>query len=166
MVIYTKKGDQGYASILNGKKIPKDHDIINIMGKIDSLQSSLDFAVITIKDKEIKKIIKEINEKLWQSAAEISNQGSSKLIKTPITQEDIQNLEKYIDAHHPENTYFLRFTKESSTRLNEARVRTRALESKLTKLLRDEQIRPELYQYMNRLSDLLYALSCKEEKQN
>ena len=164
MVIYTKKGDQGLAATLKGEKIPKDDEIIQIMGLVDSLQSSLDIANIVIKKEEIKKIINEINEKMWQIAAEISNGGLSEIIKKPVTNEDIKKLEEYIDKHHPENTYFLRFTKETSTRLNEARVRTRLLESKLTKMLREETLREEVYQYLNRLSDLLYALSCMEEK--
>ncbi len=163
MVIYTKKGDQGHAKTLGGEKVPKNHEIIQIMGKIDSLQSSLDLASIIIKDKEIKEIIKKINEKLWQTAGEISNQELNDLIKKPITEQDIKELEEYIDKHHPENTYFIRFTKETSARLNEARVRARKLESKLTTLLFEEKLRPEVYKYMNRLSDLLYALACKEE---
>ena len=164
MVIYTKKGDQGYAATLKGDKIPKNHEIIQIMGKIDSLQSSLDLANIVIKDEEIKKIISGIHEKLWQTAGEISNQGLNELIKNPVNEEDIKKMEEHIDKHHPENTYFIRFTKETSARLNEARVRARELESTLTKLLFEEKLRPEVYKYLNRLSDLLYALACKEEK--
>jgi len=133
------------------------------MGKIDSLQSSLDSANIIIKDEEIKKIISEINEKLWQTAGEISNQGLSEIIKKPITEEDIFNLEKNIDMHHPENTYFIRFTKETSIRLNEARVRTRILEVELTALFLEKKLRSEVFKYINRLSDLLYAFACKEE---
>ncbi|MFP4567393.1 MAG: ATP:cob(I)alamin adenosyltransferase [Candidatus Woesearchaeota archaeon] len=163
MAIYTKKGDQGYAATLKGDKVPKDDEIIQIMGLIDSLQSSLDIANITINALEIKNIIDDVNEKLWQTAGEISNRGLSKIIKKPITESDILKLEEYIDKHHPENTYFLRFTKEPAARLNEARVRTRQLESKLTKQLREKKLRPEIYQYLNRLSDLLYALACLEE---
>jgi cob(I)alamin adenosyltransferase len=164
MVIYTKKGDKGYASTLKGDKVPKNHEIIIITGKIDSLQSSLDSANIVIQDEEIKKIIFEINEKLWQTAGEISNQGLSEMIKKPITEQDILELEKHIDAHHPENTYFIRFNKETSTRLNEARIRTRELEIALTKIFLENKLRPEVYKYINRLSDLMYALACKEEK--
>ncbi len=163
MVIYTKKGDQGYAKTLSGEKVPKDHEIIKITGKIDSLQSSLDIAKIVIKNEEIKKIITEINEKLWQTAGEISNQELNELIKKPITEEDITKLEEYIDKHHPKNTYFIRFTKETSARINEARIRTRELESILTNRLRENKLRPVVYKYMNRLSDLLYAIACQEE---
>ncbi|MCC7574318.1 ATP:cob(I)alamin adenosyltransferase [Candidatus Woesearchaeota archaeon] len=164
MVIYTKKGDQGYASTLKGNKIPKNHEIILITGKIDSLQSALDSTNVIITNQEIKKIIQKIQEKLWQTVGEISNQGLSEIIKKPITEQDITELEQHIDNHHPENTYFIRFTKETSTRINEARVRTRELETMLTKQLLENKIRPEIYKYINRLSDLLYALACKEEK--
>jgi cob(I)alamin adenosyltransferase len=163
MKIYTKKGDQGYASTLRGDKVPKNHEIIQITGKIDSLQSALD-SVNVVTNEETKKIIQKIQEKLWQTAGEISNQEINEIIKKPITEQDIQELEKYIDQHHPENKYFIRFTKETSCRINEARVRTRELESQLTKLLLEKKLRPEVYKYLNRLSDLLYALACKEEQ--
>jgi len=164
MKLYTKKGDQGFASTLRGDKLPKNHELIIIVGKIDSLQSALDYALISITDEKTKKIITAINEKLWQLAGEISNQGLNDLIKNPVTNKDVEILEKHIDEEHPKNTYFIRFTKETSCRLNEARTRTRDLESYLTKQLLENKLRPEAYKYLNRLSDLLYSLSCKEEK--
>lgn len=164
MKIYTKTGDAGYASTLNGTRVPKNHEIIKITGKIDSLQSALDQAHEETKDQEIKEIIQQIHEKLWQSAGEISNQGINELIKKPITEEDIRKLEEYIDHHHPENTYFIRFHKKTSMKLNEARIRTRELEIELTQPFLDKKIRPEIYKYINRLSDLIYSLACKEEK--
>ena len=162
MAIYTKKGDQGTASLLDGTIVPKNHEIIIITGKLDSLQSALD-SVNVVANREIKEIIQEIQEKLWQTAGEISNQGLTEIIKKPITEKDIQQLEQNIDKYHPTNNYFIRFTKETSTRINEARVRTRELETQLTKQLLENKLRPEIYKYINRLSDLLYALACKEE---
>jgi cob(I)alamin adenosyltransferase len=93
MKIYTKTGDQGYASILNGERISKDDEIIQITGKIDAVQSSIDIANVVIKNGEIKNILHNINEKLWQLAAEISNRGLSDIIKKPIIKQDIQKIQ-------------------------------------------------------------------------
>lgn len=163
MKVYTKIGDKGTTRTYSGEKVPKDALIIIIGGKIDSLLASMDSAIV-ICDKETKEILEEIEKKLWQTAGEISLGKIDKNIKYPLKEEHITELEALIDKHNQKIDFFIRFTKETSTRLNEARVRCRDLETGLTKFFREDRIRPEVYKYINRLSDLLYVLACKAEK--
>ena len=163
MKVYTKVGDKGTTRTYSGKEIPKDDPIIFIGGKIDSLQASLDYAKIVLSDEKIVSLIEDIQKKLWQTAGEIS-QGSTDKIKEPITEENITKLEENIDKYNQKIDFFIRFTKESSCRLNEARIRTRELEIAITPMHRENKLRPEVYKYINRLSDLIYVLACKEEK--
>ncbi|MCF7865969.1 ATP:cob(I)alamin adenosyltransferase [Candidatus Woesearchaeota archaeon] len=163
MKVYTKIGDKGTTRTYTGKEIPKNDQIIVIGGKIDSLQASLDYAKLVLSDTEITLLIQNIQEKLWQSAGEISGEGIEK-IKNPVNEEDITKLEEQIDKYNQKIDFFIRFTKETSARLNEARIRTRELEIAMTQMFREQKIRPELYKYINRLSDLIYVLACKEEK--
>ena len=44
--IYTKRGDEGFTKDYSGKKISKDDIKIIIAGKIDSLQSAIDLAIL------------------------------------------------------------------------------------------------------------------------
>ncbi|MCF7871460.1 ATP:cob(I)alamin adenosyltransferase [Candidatus Woesearchaeota archaeon] len=164
MKVYTKVGDKGTTRTYSGKEIPKDDPIIIIGGKIDTLQASLDYAKIVLSDTEIIEIIEDVQKKLWQSAGEISQEGTEKL-KEPITEENITTLEQNIDKYNQKIDFFIRFSKESSCRLNEARIRTRELEITMTQKHLEGKIRSEVYKYINRLSDLIYVLACKEEKQ-
>ena len=164
MSIYTKTGDKGTTTRYDGKRVPKNDFSVLIVGKLDNLMASLDSAYVSVKSKKIRKIIDEVQDKLWQTAGEISLGKPGKKINKEIKHEDIEVLEKYIDEFSQKISYFVRFRTESSTRINEARVRCRELEVPLTKYLKEGKVRPVVYQYINRLSDLLYVLACEESK--
>lgn len=164
MKVYTKKGDEGKTSRYDGKIVHKDDPWIILVSKVDALQGSLDLAFDTIKDKSILPIIDHIQDKLWQTAGELSLGKPGKQVKREITHEDTEILEKHIDKFDKKKEYFVRFRGESASRLNDARLKCRELEVYMTQFLKKKQIRPEVYKYINRLSDLLYVLACHEMK--
>lgn len=164
MKIYTKTGDKGETITYGDLKIPKDSWVVDINGDIDALQASLDLARFHIKDEKLKNIIDCINLKLWQLGGEISLGGIGKNITNPILEEDSNILEDYIHSLGETPNHFVRFNKIESIHLNEARIRCRILERNLTPLLRNSMIREEIYKYINRLSDLLFMMSYKIEK--
>ena len=162
MGVYTKTGDKGTTTRYDGSRVPKNDFSILIVGKIDNLLAGLDSAYVGLKDKKKKELIELIQNKLWQTAGEISLGKPGKKIVDEIQQKDILFLEEYIDKNTLNFNYFIRFKTESSSRLNEARVRCRELEVPLTKYFNEKKIRPEVYQYINRLSDVLYVMACNE----
>lgn len=161
MGIYTRTGDKGTTTRYDGSRVPKDDDSIKIVGKFDSLMASLDYAHIT-SNEDVKEILDLICKKLWQTAGEISLGKPGKKVKDSIGEEDIKFLEEKINELDPNINYFINFRTEAGSRLNESRIRCRELESSLTSLYRERAIREEIYAYINRLSDLLYVLACKE----
>lgn len=163
MKIYTKVGDFGETVTYGNLRVPKDSYIIDINGYIDSLQASLDFC--WLYNKEFRNIIEKINIKLWQLGGEVSLGSIGKEIKDPIINDDIKELESYIDKFISPNN-FIRFTKIKSVYLNEARIRCRVLERELTQVLRANLIREDIYKYINRLSDLLFVMAYKIETEN
>ncbi len=164
MKVYTKKGDKGTTTKYDGQRVPKDDESIIVVSEVDSLLGSLDSAIITIKDEDKLKVLEEIQEKLWQTAGELSRGSPTAKISKEITIKDIELLENEIDKYSQDIKHFVRFRTRSSVELNEARLRTRKLEVTLTKWLREGKVREEVYTYLNRLSDLLYVLSCDESK--
>jgi cob(I)alamin adenosyltransferase len=164
--VYTKTGDRGTTLRYDGTRVPKDHESIIIVSEVDSLLGSLDSAIISLVDEDKIKLLNQIQDKLWQTAGELSRGEPSAKIKNEITKEDILFLENMIDKYSLEITYFVRFREESASRLNESRLRARRVEVKLTKWLREEKLREEVYTYFNRLSDLLFVLACDESKSN
>jgi cob(I)alamin adenosyltransferase len=156
--VYTSNGDKGFTRDYGGREIPKDDLIILINGKIDSLQSALDMAMFL--DGEHSEFLKIVQQKLWQASGEVAN-CSGDCLNAPITDEDLKNLEAYIDSLGESPNKFVRFTDEKSIWFNECRVRCRELETFLVKLFREGKLRSEVYRYVNRLSSLFFMMGYK-----
>ena len=163
--VYTKTGDKGTTLRYDGSRVPKDSESILIVSEVDSLLGSLDYAIISLKDEGVISIIESIQTKLWQTAGELSRGEPSAKVKDAITNEDVLAIESLIDNYSLDIKHFVRFREESACRINESRLRARRVEVKLTKWLRENKVRTEVYQYFNRLSDLLYVLSCHISKE-
>jgi len=168
MKIYTRTGDKGFTSTLRGNRVPKNDCLIQVNGEIDSLQTQLDKVIIFLKktylfDKELIQL-KRIEFLLWQLGGEISLGSYNKVITKPVEETDIYDLENWIDSFKIELNRFQRFTNIVSIEINEARTRTRNLERTLTDYLKKNNIRADIYAWINRLSDYFFALAVYVER--
>lgn len=162
MKAYTKKGDLGYTHDYSGKKIPKDDIQIICWGKVDELQAIVDLAILQAKGK-VKKMLNQVQHKLWQTSGEISC-SPPECVVDPVTEEDLREMEAFIDSLGEPPEHFVRFNTPGAITLNECRVRCRNLERNLVKLLRKKKLRPVVYKYINRLSSLFFMLAYKRSK--
>tara|TARA_Y100000310_G_scaffold332785_1_gene409017 strand:- start:828 stop:1325 length:498 start_codon:yes stop_codon:yes gene_type:complete len=158
--VYTRKGDSGMTKDFAGKELHKSDLLIHINGKIDSFQSALDMSVMLEKKEGDKKVLEEVRKKMWQAAGEVANCDKNCLI-WPVTSEDLDELEKFVDGLGSPPEKFVRFENEKAIWFNECRVRCRDLERDLVKLFRDGKLRKEVYSYVNRLSSLFFMLGYK-----
>ncbi len=162
MKAYTKKGDLGYTHDYSGKKISKDDIRIICWGEVDELQAIIDLALLQSKGK-VKQMLEKVQSKLWQTSGEISCSPPECVID-PVTEEDLTEMEKFIDSLGQPPHHFVRFNTVEAITLNECRVRCRNLERNLVKMLRKKQIRPVVYKYINRLSSLFFMLAYRRSK--
>ena len=158
--LFTREGDAGRTRDFSGRSLAKDDLRIVISGKIDSLQSALDLALLTAKG-ETKALLHAVQKKLWQSAGELSR-ASEACVPWPVTEHDIEALENFIARLGRPPGKFVRFKRRQAIQYNECRVRCRELESACTPLLRAKKLRPAVYRYLNRLSSLLFMLAYEE----
>ena len=118
------------------------------------------------KKSECARQVEWVGKKLWQTGGEISLGKPGKNALDCVSVQDVKQLEGWIDNFGIENNFFIRFTTRASVAANKARVACRETEIALVPLL-EAGLRREVFVYMNRLSDYLYALACwleKEEK--
>lgn len=163
--IFTGTGDNGSTRTLDGQEVPKDNCVIQVNGDIDALQAILDKVIVfsnysDVLAQEKERLIK-IQKLLWQLGGEISQEKIGGLVKQPIRDEDVKELENCIRGFDISLSGFQRFKNMVSIEVNEARVRTRQLERTLTHYLRERKLRPTAYKYVNRLSDYFFALAVK-----
>jgi len=164
--IYTKRGDKGKTSSIFGGRVSKDHPRINAYGTIDELNASLGVAASFIKDRQILKILHNIQNELFNIGAELASQGKLKK-KTgayyKLSESKISNLEQIIDQYDeklpPLKTFILPSGTNAASCLHLARTISRRSERALSTLTKREKINPNILAYLNRLSDLLFVLA-------
>jgi cob(I)alamin adenosyltransferase len=160
--IYTKTGDAGETSLLGGARVSKDCVTLRVVGEVDELNSVLGQAVAHLYEEEPADFLQKIQCDLFKVGAELASlqmQVNSQTVK--VGEEEIQELEKTIDEYWeqlPElKNFILPGGNNAGATLHYARSLCRRTERELVALGKEQKIRPELYQYFNRLSDFLFA---------
>ncbi|SHE34696.1 cob(I)yrinic acid a,c-diamide adenosyltransferase [Alkalibacter saccharofermentans] len=167
--VYTKTGDQGETGLLGGSRIGKDDLRVDCYGTLDEANAMIGVAYSMIQNKRIKEILEAIQQKIFLIGAELaSDENGKKYLSEMIHQGDIEDIEKVIDKYSTrvgEQKYFITpgQTTESSF-LHVARSIIRRAERLMVRLQRKDDVRKDILQYINRLSDLLFILARVESE--
>ena len=171
MSLYTRKGDSGNTSLPDGKRVSKDDTRVEAYGDVDELTSQISFLnALCSAEGSIpasrrvsyyKPLFERILRELFAVGGAIACPGS-KLMFT----EEINALEAEIDSIDqslpPLKCFILPGGSPSSCHCQVCRTVCRRVERSVVRFLRENQIDPDsngALKYLNRLSDLLFALS-------
>lgn len=156
MGLYTKQGDNGMTSLMNGSRVSKCDDRMELLGTIDELSSHIGLAKV-VADEGVKKSLSRIQYELIQMMAKIADSRNSDY---EFGEEQIRYLEEQIDrleeAFPREKKFVLYGGCELSARLDVARAVARRVERRFWRVKRTYQVDTKALQYINRLSDYLY----------
>lgn len=162
MSIYTKTGDKGTTSLFDNKRVPKDHIRVESYGTIDELVSFLGLAKNFMEDDEIYGLIQEIQNKLFTVAANLATEDKDK-IKFHIVEDDIKfledNIDKYMNKIGNPTGFIVPGSGIKSGYLHVCRTICRRAERRIITLSTQADVDPMVIKYVNRLSDLLYAVA-------
>ncbi|MFH1442633.1 MAG: cob(I)yrinic acid a,c-diamide adenosyltransferase [Candidatus Micrarchaeota archaeon] len=160
MAIYTKTGDNGETSFFGGKRIMKSDLRICVYGELDELNSILGMVRGCSKHSELNPLLKTLQEDLFIVGADIAAEHA-KIGRTSAKM--VERLEKEIDGLEeklpPLNNFILPTGTQAASTLHFARSVCRRTERRLIELHQKEQMNPEILQYVNRLSDLLFVMA-------
>lgn len=155
MKYYTGAGDDGTTENLRGLKVPKDSIEINLIGTMDELTSVLGLAKSTALDGELRDHIDWLQQDILKFNADLSMGEELTL--------SVEFLESVIDSYQQYTGSFQGFVKPGDSRLGAvldiARTVARRSERIATQAIRQNLIANEFGIYLNRLSDLLYAMA-------
>ncbi len=169
MKIYTRKGDQGQTSLIGGTRVPKYHLRIEAYGTVDELNSYLGL----LRDEQIdQKLIHEIvniQDRLFTMGSILAaDPEKSKMQLPPLSQEDIDRLERGIDEMNEELPEMRNFVLPGGHPLvghcHVARCICRRTERLVLQLNEENPVDPLVLPFLNRLSDYLFVLSRKLTK--
>src|SRR3989344_3538536 len=168
-IFYTGKGDRG-KSEMGAKKIAKDDPVFEVLGSLDELNSWIGLCYVTCGNNKKLHVTRYtlhcIQEDLFIAQAEIGLTAMGrKNIKYQISNIKTRELEKQIakiDKIVPQiKKFIIPGGSELSAKLDFARALARRAERDAIKAntLKPNTCSPELLQYLNRLSSLLFALA-------
>jgi len=167
MKIYTRTGDQGETGLFGGGRVPKGHIRVEAYGTVDELNAVLGMCVVRTDDKEISSRLAIIQQDLFNLGASLATPGSESGEDRPSVpstpQGRIEQMEGWIDAATEEcpdlRAFILPGGVEPAAVLHLARTVCRRAERAVERLGREEPIDATVLQFLNRLSDLLFALA-------
>ena len=166
-IYFTGRGDKG-KSDMGAKKIEKDDPLFEALGSLDELNSWIgycrtDVTLQNLKLKNVQHQLKSIQETLFIAQAELAMMGMERRknikyqisnIKTKQLEEEIIKIDKAVPQI---KQFIIPGASELSAKLDLARAFARRVERAFVAYNRKHPLNPDLLQYLNRLSSILFA---------
>jgi cob(I)alamin adenosyltransferase len=188
MKIYTKTGDKGKTSSYDGKILPKEAIIFQIIGEIDELSSRIGMACSHCTQYLIQKQLRTIQSVLQNINTNIATIDKHKKTIPEIQITLVEHLEKQIDSMEKNNSPLTKFILPGVTVLDSflhsCRTQTRKCERLICQLNSEQSLLQDssgdhnvlgnmavdsnILKYINRLSDFFFVMAryvCKNSNE-
>ncbi len=166
---FSKKGDRGYTSLMEGQRVLKSGPRPEAYGTLDEASSALGIARATSIRPKSKEIILSIQKDLLILGAELSTADEDqKQSPNRITEDHVEQLERWIDELQGnvilKKEFVLPGETLASAAIDLGRTVIRRAERRVIRLIQEKIIQnPEVPRFLNRLGDLLFTLARYEE---
>ena len=160
MRVYTKTGDFGETSGVNGQKMSKNSVLIHFIGTADELNSHLGLVKTLLTNEDTRRFIENIQKNLIKLMAHASDVSDEKYL---FSEEEVNVLEKEIDRLSEKINEKLKFVlpgkNATEAQIHIARTVARRAERLFAAAGEEQPLCPQAGAYLNRLSDYLFVLS-------
>jgi cob(I)alamin adenosyltransferase len=163
--IYTKTGDTGDTSLFDNTRVSKSDARVDAYGEVDELNANLGTVCASGVDADLAPEIEKIQKELFAIGARLADPRSriaERVTKAAVTDQDVERLEKVIDALETELPPLRRFIlpggSPSGALLHQARTVCRRVERRVVALGADA-VDSVVVVYLNLLSDLLFVMA-------
>jgi cob(I)alamin adenosyltransferase len=165
--IYTRTGDAGETALFGGGRVSKDHPRVAAYGDVDELNSAIGVVRAAEPRPFHDALLESIQRDLFSIGGHLATPDPEKvakaLEKASLSHERVEVFERAIDAADavlpPLRAFVLPAGTPRAAALHMARTVCRRAERHVVHLAVKEEV-PELFiVYLNRLSDLLFALA-------
>ena len=176
MNLYTRTGDDGTTGLFGGDRVSKDDPRIAAFGSVDELNACVGLAAAACNstnpfEARLLDTLSQLQSRLFDVGADLAAPLGSKhqdKIKR-IDSDDVKQVEAWIDEfdakNEPMKSFVLPGGTELAARLHLARVVCRRAEREVVALARVGPVNEQLRIYLNRISDLLFAMARRANKQ-
>ena len=163
--IYTRRGDGGRTGLFGGGRVPKDHLRVEAYGTVDELNALIGIAAAQVTDGDVRRALSLVQSDLFAMGARLATPARDdgrpvpSLPDPPL--ERAAEMESWIDRADgetgPLRSFVLPAGSAGACRLHHARTVCRRAERRVVALAAAEPVAPWIVQYLNRLSDYLFA---------
>ncbi len=176
MNLYTRTGDDGTTGLFGGDRVSKDDPRIAAFGSVDELNACVGLAAAACGstnpfESRLLDTLSQLQSRLFDVGADLAAPVGSKHEDriTRIDSDDVKQVEAWIDEfdakNEPMKSFVLPGGTELAARLHLARVVCRRAEREVVALARVGPVNEQLRVYLNRISDLLFALARRANKE-
>lgn len=165
MRLYTGVGDRGTTALFDGTTVPKDDARVAVYGDVDELNAVVGLARAAGLPDDLDELVAAVQRDLFAIGARLADPRSripDRVTKARLGADDVRRLEAWIDrvdgALPPLRGFILPGGSPAGAALHQARAVCRRAERRIVGLGVDA-VDAELLRYVNRLSDLLFALA-------
>ncbi|MHC5023236.1 MAG: cob(I)yrinic acid a,c-diamide adenosyltransferase [Planctomycetota bacterium] len=168
MTLYTRTGDDGTTGLFGGQRVRKDHARVEAYGNLDELNAAVGLALAACDPAapaSLRDILGDVQSHLFDVGADLATPaGSPHESKVHrFEARHVERIERWIDeidgANEPMQSFILPGGTELAARLHMARTVCRRAERSMVALAATETITDAAIVYVNRVSDLLFAMA-------
>ena len=163
MKVYTKTGDKGTTSLVNGTRVGKDDLRLEAYGTLDELSAFI--AVLMDSTDRFNDVFKRIQERLLVAECLLATDETSELRKQlpQMEESDVEGIEKFIDEMNeslkPLNSLIIPGGNLLASKCHVCRTVCRRAERAVVRMSRQHDVNPVIMRYLNRLSDMFFVMS-------
>ena len=171
-MIYTRTGDGGKTSLVGGTRVPKTHARLEAYGTVDELNSFLGLLAARLSDEADKAFVQGVQHNLFVVGGHLATDSEKTELRAAsiVTPGQVEEMEREIDRLDsllpPLKAFVLPGGDETAALCHVCRTVCRRAERRILALAGEAPIQAELLAYVNRLSDYLFVLSRKINRDN
>ncbi len=159
--VYTKSGDLGETSLVDGSRVSKADPRVAAYGDVDELNSWLGLARVGLADAQLDGALGKIQNELFIVGADLASPLATEVPR--VGEEQIAGIEALIDLLleelEPLKEFILPGGAHLGSVLHLARTAARRTERSVVALASQVEINQNALRYLNRLSDLLFVMA-------
>lgn len=175
--LYTRTGDDGSTGLFSDARVSKDDPRIAAYGTVDELNACIGWvrAGITAGDAArvavVERVLALLQDRLFELGADLATPPGSKFEHrvSRMSEDDVLESERWIDevdaGNEPLRTFVLPGGSELASRLHVARTVSRRAERDMVALTHHEPVGSAALRFINRVSDLLFALARRANRE-
>ena len=157
--IYTRTGDDGTTGLGDGSRVDKDSLRVEAYGAVDEANSAIGVVLAcAAAPDDICHCLTEVQHDLFELGGELSIPGHQAVQAAFISRLE-QDLDAFNEDLPPLKEFILPGGGQAAAACHLARAIVRRAERRVASLGKEEDVRDEALQYLNRQSDLLFVIA-------